>query len=446
MCNALQTLTFPASLEVIGKGAFADCLFLRNLSFASESKLPRINKAAFGRVALKTVILPATLGKIDPSAFAPKVWRLVQFDGPPPLLINADFLCSADSHILLRTLSSVETVLIPAGIEVIGPGSCSRSRWITEIVFESGTRLKEIGQAAFAECGQLRVFIVPSSVETIGDRCFEDCHNMTTITFGDSARLKRIGERAFAKSQLTSITIPASTEEIAGSAFVGCPILKIEIAAESRKFIVEGSLFLTSNGTEIVRFFGRELEIAIHAKVEILRKSCFEGCDHVEKIQFENGSKLLRISRSALSDCSSLRSMSIPAYVEVIEEKALKRCTGLESCLISEKAGLVEIEAEAFSECCSLRSFCIPGRVQVIGKNCFNKCGSLYRLMFESGESLNKFVGSSTLNDALETVVLGDLSSVLIIALEHAGIPFEFSGWSSVVDSNSGLTLVQDIA
>jgi hypothetical protein len=223
-------------------------------------------------------------------------------------------------------------------------------------------------------------------------------------------------------------------------------MLRIEMARESRNFIVEGNLLLTSEGTEIVRYFGRELAVTIPAKVEILRKSCFEECNQIETIQFENGSKLRIISRSAVSKICSLRSISIPASVEIIEENALSGCTGLESCLIAENSNLVEISPEAFSECCSLRSFCIGSRVQVIGKNCFGNCGSLHRLKFESGESLRKFVGSSTLTDVLETIGLGDLSSLLIIELEDERMPFEFCGWSSVFDSSSRLTLVQDIA
>jgi hypothetical protein len=53
---------------------------------------------------------------------------------------------------------------------------------------------------------------------------------MTTIKFADSSKLKRIGERAFAKSGLASVTILASTREIDGSAFVGCPLIEIPLA------------------------------------------------------------------------------------------------------------------------------------------------------------------------------------------------------------------------
>jgi hypothetical protein len=41
--------------------------------------------------------------EIDPSALNPEVWALVEFDGPPPVLVIGDFLCSADSRILLRS-------------------------------------------------------------------------------------------------------------------------------------------------------------------------------------------------------------------------------------------------------------------------------------------------------------------------------------------------------
>jgi hypothetical protein len=94
---------------------------------------------------------------------------------------------------MVKILSEAEAVVMLAGIEVIGPGAFRESPRITEIVFESVTRLREIGEAAFAECRALKTFHVPSSVETIGDRCFENSRNMITITFeGRSLHLPEI--------------------------------------------------------------------------------------------------------------------------------------------------------------------------------------------------------------------------------------------------------------
>jgi hypothetical protein len=142
---------------------------------------------------------------------------------------------------------------------------------------------------------------------------------MAIITFEDA-------------SGLSSIRIPASTEEIDGSAFIGCPLETIGVQQQSRIFTVGGDLLLSGNGSEIMRIFGLELEVIVPAKVEMLKKSCFESCDHVERVLFDNDSKVQIICRSALSNCNSLRSISIRASVEIIEESVFKGWTGLESC------------------------------------------------------------------------------------------------------------------
>jgi hypothetical protein len=394
----LTTLTLPASLEVIGEAAFLDCYALLHLTFAAGSQLQCIHREAFLHVFLETAVIPATVNKIDPSAFDPEVWPLIKFDGPPPLFLNSYFICSADSRILLATLSDEEPD------------------------------------------------IVPSSVETISDRCFENIREMETITFSNASKLKRIGERAFAGSRLASITIPASTEEIDGSAFVGCPIETIRLASGSRHFRLDGDLLVTSEGTEIVRYFGRELKVIVPKQVEILGKSSFEECNQIEELLFENGSKLLRINRSALSGCKSLLRISIPASVEIIESAAFKGCEGVECCVVAENANLVRIANEAFAGCCSLRAFYVPRSVEFIGENCFKSCVSLRRLRFVSGSSLKRLIGNSTLDDGLETFGLGEITILMRIEIEDGEMPDDIGSWSSVPDSRSHLTLVQDIA
>jgi hypothetical protein len=178
-----------------------------------------------------------------------------------------------------------------------------------------------------------------------------------------------------------------------------------------------------------------------------LQKSCFEGCAQIERIHFDNDSKLRLIGRSALSNNRSLQTISIPASVEVIEEGAFRRCIGLESCIIGENANLVKIEKEAFSECHSLRSFSVPASVSGLGENCFGECNSLYRLRFATIESLKKFVNDSTLDEVLEHFGLGDISSLLTIEIEASdgAVDSEFPGWSSVCDGSSHSRLIQNI-
>jgi hypothetical protein len=167
----------------------------------------------------------------------------------------------------------------------------------------------------------------------------------------------------------------------------------------------------------------------------------------IEQILFEDNSPLLQIGRSALSNCETLKEIWIPAPVEVIEQAAFKGCIGLESCILAEKAKLVKIERSAFSKCLSLRSFYVPESVSVLSDKCFHKCSSLHRLRFATSKSLKKLVFGSTLDQVLENIGLDDVSSFLRIDLEvtDGEVDFEFSGWSSVGDGRSPLTLVQDI-
>jgi hypothetical protein len=228
--------------------------------------------------------------------------------------------------------------------------------------------------------------------------------------------------------------------------------MEIGVAAGSQKLIVEGNQLLVSGGTEAVRYLGRELDIFVPKNVEILGKSCFQGCNHIERILFENGSQLRTICRCALASCESLKEIWIPASVEVIGDSAFEMCNGLESCLIGENGNLVRIEKNPFSNCFCLSSFYIPRSVESIGDNCFNKCRSLSRLGFASGESLKTFIGDLNLDEALEKSGLSEISSLfqieidVDIGIEEGRMDFCFPGWSSVVDVSSHLVLVQDVA
>jgi hypothetical protein len=81
--------------------------------------------------------------------------------------------------------------------------------------------------------------------------------------------------------------------------------MTIRVSAGSQNFVVKGNQLLTFDGRKIVRYFGLNPEIAA-AKVEVLGKSYFEDCKHLEGIRFGSESKLQQIGPSALSGCESL--------------------------------------------------------------------------------------------------------------------------------------------
>jgi hypothetical protein len=164
---------------------------------------------------------------------------------------------------------------------------------------------------------------------------------------------------------------------------------------------------------------------------------------YLTELIIESGSRLRKISRSALSGCDSLRSIVVPASVSGIEEFAFKACIGLEKCSIHKDAILVRIGQEAFAGCSCLRSFYVPMNVEAIGENCFKGCVSLSRLKFGSGETLKKIARDTTLDEALERLGLIVILSLFRIEVEDDPADLEFPGWIPVADASSHLTLAR---
>jgi hypothetical protein len=439
-CSGLMAVAFPASLVVIDQLAFAYCENLRRLTFAADSKLRCIGNGAFRRCPLERVFLPASVTEIDPSAFFGSAWRSVTFGGQQFFSVDGDFLCSLDSRTILNYLSSDITIEIPAHIEVIGKKAFTEFP-LRSVIFASGSRLREIGEGAFSHFHDFTEITIPSSVEILGDRCFMNCYQLTTITFEEISSLKRIGERAFAYSGLESFTIPASANEIDGSAFEGCPLNAIDIAAGNRSFIVRGNTLVRSDGTEIVKSFGPEREIFVAREVEVLHDSCFESLESLTELKIEIGSKLRRIGRSALSGCESLRLILLPPSLSEIADFAFKKCIGLEECSIHEEAILTKIGQGAFAGCSCLKSFYVPKNVERMGENCFKQCPSLFRLKFGSGDTLKKLVRDRTLDESLEHHGIPGISRIFRIEVGEDATDLVFPGWIPVADDNSHLTL-----
>jgi hypothetical protein len=335
---------FPASLTVIEADAFYNDHGLPQITFAAGSQLPCIRDRAFYHRYLEPSVLPASILEIDPYAFSLNMWTCVAFEGEPLLLKEYDLICSVARRAIFLFIGFEEEFVIGSDIEAIGP-SAFECRPLTSVRFESGTRVREFGSRAFAECSEWTTFRVPESVEVIGDQCFAGCHGMQRIEFEGSSMLKRIGERTFIGCSLHSIIIPALTEEIEGSAFLYCPLVSVKVAP--------GNLLVTSDGTELVTYFGVDRDILV---------------------DFEIGSELQQIGRAALRKYESLLRIEIPASVEGIGEASFERCTELESCSFARYSSVITIGVKVFAKCTFLRSFDIPTQVREISSNCFSDC------------------------------------------------------------------------
>jgi hypothetical protein len=68
---------------------------------------------------------------------------------------------------------------------------------LNEVIFESESKLKEIGQSAFRDSGLSGSIRIPNSVEKLGPRCFCGCRDLCEVIFESRSKLKEIGKKCF---------------------------------------------------------------------------------------------------------------------------------------------------------------------------------------------------------------------------------------------------------
>ena len=251
--------------------------------------------------------------------------------------------------------SSIENIVMPKTMRVIGEDAFDSCKLLTSVVFNSG--LRRIYRGAFDYCENLQKVSFPNSVISIGSFC--GCKSLTKVKLPSS--LKEISPRAFYQTNIKEIRIPDTVQIIGADAFSLTPIENIHLPS-SLCYIGQCA------------FSGcKELQwINIPANVEMIALSTFRDCKNLEEVHFEG--KIKSIERLAFSGCSKLKSIVIPEQEN--------------------------IWFDTFNGCASLKKVEIPSSVRTICKGAFCNCTSLETLVLNEGlELINEAIDSTALKE-----------------------------------------------
>ena len=224
-----NTVTIPASLSVIGTGAFANMfvsafivdpanpsyasvdgvLYDKNITtlinypadkhdktFEIPGTVTTILKDALETTNdLEKIVIPASVQTIEECAF---FWNYglkgFEVDAANTCYKAVDgVLFTADGKLLLSYPFASERTeyTIPAGTERIAAYAVSPAKNLTELHTEEG--LLEIGDTAFYLCDKLTSAGLPASLQKIGERAFQFCDGLTEIRFaGTSADWQKV--------------------------------------------------------------------------------------------------------------------------------------------------------------------------------------------------------------------------------------------------------------
>jgi hypothetical protein len=293
--RSLTLISIPSSVTLLCSNCFLGCEALDTVTFEPGSKLQVVEDDAFNRTALRSIRLPASISLLTGNSFPFFDLEEVSIEPGNEGLTNADGFLIASNALISYVGRDLE-LTIPNTIEYL-TGSCFRRHpTVTNIKFESGSRIPRLPKEAFWRCQLLQSICIAASVVKIRKFCFNSCQRLVSVTFEPGSKLARIGKNAFTGCwSLPSITIPAS--------------------------------------------------------VEVLYASCFLGCLRLASVNFEPGAKLSRIEIEAFKECQSLPLVCIPATVTKIGRLAFAGCCRLTAVTYEGEAENVDIGKDSFHGC-----------------------------------------------------------------------------------------------
>lgn len=363
-CSQLESVKLPASLRVIGEGAFYFCPYLYKINTPDES-VKKICASAFSNCPLlSNVTLGIGLETIEDYAF----YSCASLDNKDAAM-GGSIIPSSVKSIGYRAFYGTalwnkpsEYGIVYAGDWVVGYNFSYLSAMDQLIISFGGSipvSLKAgvagISRYAFYNCTGIDSVTGLANVTNICVGAFAGCSNLTVVSL--NRNLRTIEPYTFYKcSSLGNITLPSNLREIGRYSFYKCELLSAVDLSESR--------------------------------VETIGERAFYGCSNLKKLTFAEGADgyLESIGAYSFYKCSALESLRIPDSVTNIGTRAFGKCESLKSLTLGN--GIEEIKEYAFYGCTSLQNIAIPDSVKTIGAYAFYKCAAAETLTL--GNNLEK--------------------------------------------------------
>lgn len=276
-CNGLITVILPNSIDSIGNYAFDHCKRLSSVTIPST--VAYIGAGAFAYcLRLSSVTIPSTVAYIGGNAFnlvrhieyygsnSDAPWGALSMNGT----VEGDFAYADTTKTYLTAYLGIsDTVIIPSTVDTIG-------------------------YRAFYLSDDIKYVYIPNNVKHIAQSSFCGCDSLVSVTLGN--RIKSIDESAFFLCHNLSNTI------YLGTIADWCDI--VFSSSSSNPVSLSHNLFL--NDTLVTT-------LVIPDTITTIKQYCFISCNSLSSIYL--GSGITTIETYAFRECNNLSEIRIESAV-----------------------------------------------------------------------------------------------------------------------------------
>ena len=378
ICSSVSGVTFPASLEKIGKECFKDCLRLGSADISGTAVTELAQSAFAGCSGLKEVLFPDTLTSVGKECFfgaglsdadipdsvtsiGDRAFGYFSNGDPDTSFFMSGAIGSAAEKYVSDNLLEAETDEDgnstgdpqPAFLFLTHEQAAQEKEYLSMDIITSGDlvyTIKDDGTAGLVMCKSTEEVIeIPKQIDGV------------TVT--------SIVQRCFMYSYATDITLPDTVTEIGTDAFYNCVYLQ-RLTIPGACQVIEGDypfstcISLTEiNVTEGDGAFSSEDGVLFDkGKTKVIK------CPNSKEGVFTAPATLREIGEAAFADCGLIEEADLSG-VTTINNAAFYNCESLKKVTLS--PDLTTVGVDAFFNCASLEGVRLYNKVESIGDYAF---------------------------------------------------------------------------
>lgn len=232
-----------------------------------------------------------------------------------------------------------------------------------------------IGDRAFYQCTNLTSIELPSSIENIKYHAFEDCINLRSFTFPES--VKTIGNSLFNNCRnLTSVTYNSINATSLGRIQYGSALDAVFENCLNLSYV-----YIGDNVERIPKtiFAGIPItSIKLNKSLKVIEEGAFMNCTNLSKITFDSECNLTSVNDYAFSYCKALNNVTLPNSVTSIGDYAFQYCEKFTEFPFTSNSEITSFGTYAFAFCRGITELYLPPKVTDIGMYAFEYCSLKY--------------------------------------------------------------------